>query len=126
MTEELLHYVPILIQVGLALGLALTILAVSHVFGQRAKTSKIKDTAYECGLLPEGPNHTRFSVKFYVVAMLFILFDVEIVFLLPWALIFREFVAYGIPIMGAGLFFIMVLVIGLFYETKKGALEWEK
>jgi NADH-quinone oxidoreductase subunit A len=70
--------------------------------------------------------HTRFSVKFYVTAMLFILFDIEVVFLIPWTFIYRDFLANNIPIVGPIFFFLFVLVLGLFYEVKKGALEWEK
>jgi NADH-quinone oxidoreductase subunit A len=70
--------------------------------------------------------HTRFSVKFYVTAMLFILFDIEVVFLIPWTFVYREFLAAGIPILAPIGFFFFVLVLGLVYEIKKGALEWEK
>ena len=74
----------------------------------------------------EGKTSTRFSVKFYVTAMLFILFDIEVLFLIPWALIYRDFLAEGLPILGPIMFFLAVLVIGLVYEIKKGGLEWEK
>lgn len=120
-------YLPILIQVILAFGVGLTILAVNHLFGQRSRLKNaIKDTAYECGVKPDGVVHTRFSVKFYVTAMLFILFDIEVVFLIPWAFVYRDFLANQITILGPILFFLFVLVLGLFYEVKKGALEWEK
>ncbi len=120
------EYLPILIQVCLAAGLAIAIVGASHLMGQRAKKNAIKDTAYECGVKPEGPIHTRFSVKFYVTVMLFILFDIEVVFLIPWVFIYREFLAANIAIFWPVMFFIGVLVLGLFYEVKKGALEWEK
>ena len=95
-------YLPLLIQLLLATGLAVTIVGVSHLLGERRKKqTAITDTAYECGVKAEGLVHTRFSVKFYVTAMLFILFDIEVVFLIPWAFIYRDFLA-------------------------KGALEWEK
>ena len=74
----------------------------------------------------EGLVHTRFSVKFYITAMLFILFDIEVVFLIPWAFIYRDFLANNISIMAPIGFFFGVLVLGLFYEMKKGALDWEK
>ena len=119
-------YLPVLVQVVLALGLAVTILVVSYLFGQKAKGNPIKDSAYECGLPAEGPVHPRFAIKFYVVAMLFILFDIEVIFLVPWVLIFREFLQAGIPILTPVLFFLAVLVLGLVYEIRKGALEWEK
>jgi NADH-quinone oxidoreductase subunit A len=70
--------------------------------------------------------HTRFSVKFYVTVMLFILFDIEVVFLIPWTFIYRDFLANNIAILGPIGFFFGVLVLGLVYEIKKGALEWEK
>lgn len=122
----LADYIPVLIQVLLAAGLAGAILTASHIFGQRARGNYIKDRAYECGLPMEGEAHPRFSVKFYVVAMLFILFDIEAVFLIPWALIYREFIAAQIPILLPVLFFIGILVLGLGYEMKKKGLEWER
>jgi len=120
-------YLPLLIQVILALGVGLVILAVNHLAGQRVRTKNpIKDTAYECGVKPEGIVHTRFSVKFYVTAMLFLLFDIEVVFLIPWTFVYRDFLANNVAILSPMLFFLFVLVLGLFYEVKKGALEWEK
>jgi NADH-quinone oxidoreductase subunit A len=119
-------YLPILIQICLAAGVAGVVVGASHFFGQRAKKNAIKDTAYECGVKAEGVVHTRFSVKFYVTAMLFILFDIEVVFLIPWAFIYREFLSQHIAIFWPVMFFIGVLVLGLFYEMKKGALQWEK
>lgn len=119
-------YLPVLVQFLLAFGLATVILAASQIFGQRIKRGLIKDSAYECGIPADGKSHTRFSVKFYVTAMLFILFDIEVVFLYPWTLAFRDFLAAGIPILMPVLFFIGVIVLGLFYEMKKGALDWEK
>ena len=119
-------YLPFLIQAVLAAGLGVLIIAVSHLAGQRAARNRIKDTAYECGVPTVGAVHSRFSVKFYVTVMLFILFDIEVVFLIPWTFIYREFLAHHISILGPISFFIGVLVLGLFYEIKKGALEWEK
>ncbi|MGC4074363.1 MAG: NADH-quinone oxidoreductase subunit A [Nibricoccus sp.] len=119
-------YLPILIQICLAAGVAITVIGASHLIGQRAAKNTIKDTPYECGVKGEGIVHTRFSVKFYITAMLFILFDIEVVFLIPWAFIYRDFLANHIAILGPILFFIGVLVLGLFYEVKKGALNWEK
>lgn len=119
-------YLPVLIQVILAVTLAVVIIAASHLFGQRSAKNRIKDSAYECGIPSSGTSRTRFSVKFYVTAMLFILFDIEVIFLIPWAFVYREFLAAGIPILLPVLFFLGVLVLGLFYEVKKGALDWEK
>ena len=119
-------YLPFLIQALLADLITGGVIAASHLFGQRAKPNKIKDSAYECGVPAEGLMHTRFSVKFYLTALLFILFDLEVVILIPWSFIYREFLANHISILGPMLFFIGVLVLGLIYEVKKGALQWEK
>lgn len=119
-------YLPFLIQAALAAIIGVVIIGASHLIGQRARKNRIKDTAYECGIPAGGIVHSRFSVKFYVTVMLFIIFDIEVVFLIPWAFIYREFLAHHISIFGPVLFFIGVLVLGLFYEVKKGALEWEK
>ncbi|MEY3130521.1 MAG: NAD(P)H-quinone oxidoreductase subunit 3 [Verrucomicrobiota bacterium] len=125
-SQSLSTYLPVLVQVVLGLSIPAIILAVSHLFGQRAKGNYIKDKAYECGLPMEGKPHPRFAVKFYVTAMLFILFDIEVVFLVPWALVYREFLAAQIAITAATAVFLGVLVLGLAYEFKRGALEWEK
>lgn len=125
-SQSLSTYLPVLVQVILGLSIPAVILIASHVFGQRAKGNYIKDKAYECGLPMEGKPHPRFAVKFYVTAMLFILFDIEVVFLVPWALVYREFLAAGIAITAATAVFLGVLVLGLAYEFKRGALEWEK
>jgi NADH-quinone oxidoreductase subunit A len=120
-------FLPFFIQLILAAGLACLIVGASHAFGQRRrKSSAITDTAYECGVKSEGLVHTRFSVKFYITAMLFILFDIEVVFLIPWTFIYRDFLANNISILAPIGFFFGVLVLGLFYEVKKGALDWEK
>jgi len=119
-------YLPVLIQVLLAAALAAGIVGVSHLLGQRSRKNAIKDTAYECGVKGEGVIHTRFSVKFYITAMLFILFDIEVVFLIPWTFVYREFLANHISILAPMGFFLFVLVLGLYYEVRKGALEWEK
>jgi NADH-quinone oxidoreductase subunit A len=125
-TQSLTTYLPVLVQVALGLAIPAAILAASHLFGQRAKGNYIKDKAYECGLPMEGKPHPKFAVKFYLTAMLFILFDIEVVFLVPWALVYREFLAAGIAITAATAVFLGVLVLGLVYEFKRGALDWEK
>jgi NADH-quinone oxidoreductase subunit A len=119
-------YLPFLIQILLAAVITIVVIALSHLVGQRARGSRIKDAAYECGIHSDGSTHTRFSVKFYVTAMLFILFDIEVVFLIPWTFVYRDFLANNISILAPMMFFLGVLVLGLFYEVKKGALEWEK
>jgi NADH-quinone oxidoreductase subunit A len=123
---EIADYYPILVQITIAASIGAVVLIASHIFGQRAGTSAIKDSPYECGMLAEGSGHARFAVKFYVTAMLFILFDIEVVFLIPWVLVFREFLAANLPIILPVFFFLFVLVLGLLYELKKGAIEWEQ
>jgi NADH-quinone oxidoreductase subunit A len=123
---ELSDYVPVLIQVILALSIGAVVLIFSQLLGQRGPRNRFKDSAYECGLPPEGESTARFSVKFYVTAMLFILFDIEIVFLIPWVLVYRDFLSQNLPILMPVLFFLLLLVAGLVYEMKKGALKWEK
>jgi len=122
----LVDYLPVLIQILLAVGMCFGILFASHLFGQKAIAGKIKDSPYECGLAADTKGETRYSVKFYITAMLFILFDIDVVFLIPWVLTHRDLVAAGIPILGPMLFFTFILVAGLVYELKSGALEWEK
>jgi len=122
----LIDYLPVLIQIVLAIGMGFGILFASHLFGQKAIAGKIKDSPYECGLLADTKGETKYSVKFYITAMLFIIFDIDVVFLIPWVLTHRDMVAAGIPILGPMLFFTFILVAGLIYELKSGALEWEK
>jgi len=119
-------YLPFLVQALLAAGITGAIITASAICGQRAKHSRIKDSAYECGIPGEGVVHTRFSVKFYLTVLLFILFDLEVVILVPWTFVYREFLAHHIAILGPILFFLGVLVLGFVYEVKKGALKWEK
>ena len=121
----LIDYLPVLIQIVLAIGMGFGILFASHLFGQKAIAGKIKDSPYECGLAAEVSGKTRYSVKFYVTVMLFILFDVDVVFLIPWTLTHRELTAAGIPILGPMLFFTGILAAGRVYEIKSGALEWD-
>src|SRR5512136_949004 len=84
------EYLPILLQVAIVLGFGITTLLISVLFGKSAKRTPAKDMAYECGMVPQGGAQPRFSVKFYLVAMLFILFDIEVVFLYPWAVVYRR------------------------------------
>jgi NADH-quinone oxidoreductase subunit A len=119
-------YLPFLYQVLLAAGIAAVIIGASHFFGQRARKNKIQDSAYECGIDGGGLKPARFPVKFYLVALLFLLFDVEVIFLLPWAFIYREFLASQISILGPILVFLGLLSLGLVFEIKKGALDWER
>ena len=123
--ESISNYLPILIQIILAVGIGLGILFVSHLFGQRSRGNRFKDAPYECGLNPAGKTQSRFAVKFYVTAMLFILFDIEVIFMIPWVMVFRDFLVASLPILLPMAVFLGVLVLGLVYELKKGAIEWE-
>jgi NADH-quinone oxidoreductase subunit A len=117
----LMEYLPIFIFFILAVGFALVTLFLSAIFGKRKITPQ-KMIPYECGMDPIGEARKRFSVRFYIVAMLFIVFDIEAVFLYPWAVIFRELKVFGLVEMGV---FIAILLVGFVYVWKKGALEWE-
>jgi NADH-quinone oxidoreductase subunit A len=100
---------------------------VSVLLGTRGRPSKIKNTAYECGMLPVGEGNTRLSVKFYLVAMLFILFDIEVVFLYPWAAVYREMLAtHANLIFGSMISFLVILFVGYLYALKKQAFDWKK
>jgi NADH-quinone oxidoreductase subunit A len=116
----LLSYLPILTLVLLVAGFALATLFLSSVLGPR-RPSKDKLSTYECGIDPVGSARERFSVKFYLVAMLFIIFDIEIVFLYPWAVTLNSLGLFGLVEM---FFFLGILLIGLLYVWKKGGLEW--
>lgn len=119
------HYLPVLLQVLVALGFAVTVLLASVIFGRSARTNATKDSAYECGMLPIGEGAPRFSVKFYIVAMLFVLFDIEVVFMYPWALQFRELTAQGPTALASMAGFAGILVIAYAYALKKGVLNWK-
>jgi NADH-quinone oxidoreductase subunit A len=119
-------YVPLLLQVVVAVGFAVSALIVSIILGKTGRRTRVKDTPYECGMVPEGEAVPRFSVKFYLVAMLFILFDLEIVFMYPWAVVYRETIAQSTTIFWSMLSFITILMVGYAYALKKGALDWKK
>ena len=120
------NYLPIFMQVLLATGFAVTTLLISVVLGRSAKRNTTKDSAYECGMLPIGEAQPRFSVKFYIVAMLFVLFDIEVVFLYPWAVVFNDYVAViGKDIFLTMLGFVSILLVAFAYAWKKGALRWD-
>ncbi|MBP3358484.1 MAG: NADH-quinone oxidoreductase subunit A [Opitutales bacterium] len=121
---ELSSYIAVLVQIAVALGIGIAIVGASHIFGQRAKRNALKDSAYECGNEPEGTPHPRFGARFYVVAMLFVLFDIEVVFMIPFAMAYPELVSEKLPIVLPALFFIAVLAVGIFYEVKKDVLNW--
>ena len=121
-------YLPILLQVIVAIGFAGVALLASVVLGRVGKRNATKDSAYECGMIAQGEAQPRFSVKFYLVAMLFILFDIEIVFMYPWAVVYRDYMDSFNPwtIFGSMLGFVFILMVGFVYAIKKGALDWKR
>jgi NADH-quinone oxidoreductase subunit A len=125
--DQLMQYVPVLMLGALAVLFAGGTLVASVVFGKKGKRYKIKDTAYECGMLPVGEGNSRLSIKFYLVAMLFILFDIEVVFLYPWAVVYRSMLKTDPNlIFGSMISFLGILLIGYIYAVKKGAFDWNK
>lgn len=121
-----IEYIPIAILLLLSTGLAVLIVALGHLFGPRRPTER-KSAPYESGMTPIGPGTRRMPVRFYLVAVLFIIFDIEVVFLFPWAVVLRDFVGmelgwFALAAMGI---FILMLLIGFIYEWKMGAMEWE-
>ena len=120
-------FLPVLLQVVIAFGFAVAALVTSVILGKTTRRNAVKDSPYECGMLPIGEAQPRFSVKFYLVAMLFILFDLEIVFMYPWAVIYRDFVAeHGAGILWSMLGFVGILTLGYVYAVMKGALDWKR
>jgi NADH-quinone oxidoreductase subunit A len=118
-------YIPVLLHIVVAVGFATAAMVANLVVGRAGTRTATKDLAYECGMIPEAGPQPRFSVKFYLVAMLFILFDIEIVFMYPWAVVYRPFVAeFGPIILWSMLSFILILLFGYIYAIKKGALDW--
>src|ERR1700719_5241791 len=121
-------YLPILLQIIVAVGFAGSALIVSVLLVKAGRRNRIKDSPYECGMVPVGEPQPRFSVKFYLIAMLFILFDLEIVFMYPWAVVYRDYVDKFNPwtIFGSMLGFVVILMVGFLYAIKKGALDWKR
>ena len=119
------NYLPLLMQAVVALLIAGGMVLLSWLLGKH-RYSRVKQMPYECGMDPVGDARQRFSVKFYMVAMLFILFDVEAVFLYPWAVIFRSLVNQGLGMFAFWemMIYILVILAGFFYIWKKGALDW--
>jgi NADH-quinone oxidoreductase subunit A len=125
-SDQLREYLPVLMLGILAVAFSFGMLILSVVLGQKGKRTPIKDTAYECGMLPIGEGTARLSVKFYLVAMLFILFDIEVVFLYPWAVIYKSMLKENATmIFGSMISFLVVLFVGYIYAVKKGAFDWK-
>lgn len=114
-------YLPILVLILIALAFAMGSVIFSRLIGQK-KPTEVKLAPYECGMPPVGSARDRISIKFYIIAMLFIIFDIEAVFLYPWAVVFKRLGVFGLAEMGV---FIAILLVGFAYVWKKGALEWE-
>ena len=132
MDSQLKQYLPVLILALIALAFAFGTLVLSVLVGKWAnknrlkRVAKTKNTPYECGMVPIGEGNTRFSVRFYLVAMLFILFDIEVVFLYPWAVVYREMLQENANlIFGAMVSFLGVFFVGYIYALKKKAFDWK-
>ena len=115
------QYFPIFVLVTVVTIMALGMLALSYLLGRKKPTPR-KLMPYECGIEPEEDARQRFPVKFYLVALMFIVFDIEVVFLYPWAVIYKQLALFGLIEMGI---FILILMVGYVYILKKGALKWE-
>jgi NADH-quinone oxidoreductase subunit A len=113
-------YFPVVVQIVIAIAVAAGLIGASTLLGKRGH-SPLKDTPYESGMAPVGSARERFSVKFYLVGMIFILFDIEAVFLFPWVVVFRELKLFGLAEMFV---FVVLVLVGFFYVYKKGVLEW--
>ncbi len=129
METQLSQYIPVVILALVGIGFAGGSILASWLAGKWAaklgKVTTMKNVPYECGMLPEETNN-RLSVKFYLVALLFVLFDIEVIFMYPWAVVYREMlVTHGFYILGAMISFLGILFVGYLYALKKGALEWK-
>jgi NADH-quinone oxidoreductase subunit A len=111
---------PVLVQAILAMVIAAALVTLTFVIGRKVK-NKVKDMPYECGIAPTGDARQRFTVKFYLVAMLFILFDIEAIFLYPWAVVYKQLKMFGFLEM---LTFVVLILAGFFFIWKKGVLDW--
>lgn len=129
MRFNLSDYLPIVLMFVVAAGFAVTNILLSRVIGQR-KSTRTKLMPYECGKDPVGSARERFSVKFYLIAMIFILFDIEVIFLIPWAVVFKRLAApqYGLGMLlyTEMMLFVALLLAGYIYVVKKGAFDWSE
>lgn len=130
--DQVSQYIPVLILFAIAVAFAGGTLVFSIIVGKwanrgRMHNDKTKNIPYECGMLPIGEGSARMSVKFYLVAMLFILFDIEVVFLYPWAVVYRDMLKENAAlVLGSMLSFMVILFVGYIYALKKGALDWKR
>jgi NADH-quinone oxidoreductase subunit A len=126
-SPQINQYLPVLILALAAAGVTAGMLIGSILLGQRGRRNRAKDTPWECGMIPKGEGAPRFSVKFYLVAMLFILFDIEVVFLYPWAVVYKELLrTHPALVFGGMLSFIGILFVGYLYAVRKRALDWKE
>jgi NADH-quinone oxidoreductase subunit A len=125
--DQLMQYAPVLMLAGLAVLFSFGMLVLSVLLGKVGKRTRAKDVPYECGMIPIGEGSPRMSVKFYLVAMLFILFDIEVVFLYPWAVVYKSMLRdHANLIFGSMLTFLGILFVGYLYAVKKGAFDWKQ
>ncbi|HEY6225552.1 MAG TPA: NADH-quinone oxidoreductase subunit A [Verrucomicrobiae bacterium] len=124
--DQLSQYIPVLLLAAVATVSAIGMLVTSVALGKVGRRNRVKDTPYECGMLPIGEGSTRLSVKFYLVALLFVLFDIEVVFLYPWAVVYKEMLLTNANlIFGSMISFLGILFVGYTYALKKGAFDWK-
>jgi NADH-quinone oxidoreductase subunit A len=124
-SEQLAQYLPVLMLGILAVLFSAGMLVGSVLLGKAARRTQVKDTPYECGMLPVGPGSMKFAIRFYVIAMLFILFDIEVVFLYPWAAVYKDMLRdHAALVLGGMLSFLGILFVGYLYALKKRAFDW--
>jgi len=121
----MLDYLPVLMQILVATGFAASMLIMSVVFGKIGRRGGVRDDPYECGMLPIGEGVPRFSVKFYLVAMLFLIFDIEVVCMYPWAVQYKELIVTNAMVLLSMASFMAILGVAYLYVLKKGALNWK-
>ncbi|MGE4232098.1 MAG: NADH-quinone oxidoreductase subunit A [Bacteriovoracia bacterium] len=120
----MMHYIPVLILMAVGATVAIAVLVLTHLLGPH-RPNKMKMQVYECGVPPVGDARHRVSVKFYLVAILFLLFDVEGVFFFPWAVVYKKYLTVNSFILFEMFYFILILLVGYLYVLKKGVLEWD-
>tara|TARA_B110000263_G_scaffold177589_1_gene155326 strand:+ start:661 stop:1092 length:432 start_codon:yes stop_codon:yes gene_type:complete len=121
-------YIPVIVFIGLAVALLIAPLIIQHLVSPRHDKDNDKLMSYECGEVPEGSAWVKFNIRFYIVALVFIIFDVEVVFLFPWAVVYQDFIASGngLLVLIEMLLFVIILTIGFAYVWIKGDLDWVK
>jgi NADH-quinone oxidoreductase subunit A len=121
-------YIPVIVFIGLAIALLIVPLIIQHLVSPRHNKGNDKLMSYECGEVPEGSAWVKFNIRFYIIALVFIIFDVEVVFLFPWAAVYQDFIAAGngLLVLIEMLLFVIILTIGFAYVWIKGDLDWVK